>query len=136
MWFESQPLNWKIRMRTKALNGGYQTRLRPLMCWSLLLHSSGTREQNIGGFTEAQEAPGWLLVWSGGSVFSPLSIAEITRCILDTSMRLVSTPQSKQPPSPAVRLHPSSLQRAIICGLVEKRCFDYQPLCIPTLSAE
>lgn len=71
MWFERQPLNWKIRRRTKALHGWYQTRLRPLMCWSLLLHSSGTREQNIGGFTEAQEVPGWLLVQSGGSFFPP-----------------------------------------------------------------
>lgn len=107
MWFESQPLNWKIRRRTKGLNGGYQTHPRPLMCWSLLLHSSGTREQNIGGLQ-------WLRrplagSWSGLKPlsFSPQCHREITRSFLD-SMGLVSTPQSKQPDSPVV-LHPPSV---------------------------
>lgn len=103
MWFESPsfpPRVGKWRSRTKFLNGGYQTRLRPLMCWSLLSHSSGTREQNIGGFSEAQEAPGMAprLVWSGGSFSPPLQYhGGITGSILDTSMGLMSTPLSKQP---------------------------------------
>lgn len=110
MWFESQPLNWKIRKRTKALNGGYQTRLRPLMCWSLLLHSLGTREQNIGGFSEAQEAPGWLLVWSGGSFFFPQNHREITGSILSQHGTSVDTPvktvsESKHPPPSISLLH-------------------------------
>ena len=77
------------------------------MGWNKL-HSLGTKKQNIGGFSEAQEAPGLLPVWSRGSFFFPLRITERSPDPPWASMGLVSRPQSRQPLSPNV-LRPLSL---------------------------
>lgn len=117
MWFELQPLNWKIRRETKALNGGHQACLRPPMCWSLFLRSSGTREPNIGGFTEAQKAPGKLLVWSGDSFLFP-SVSQIAKSTLSGHQH--GSYECQHPSQNGLRvqqsstLHQSSLQQAYI----------------------
>lgn len=92
------------------------------MCWSLLLHSSGTREQNIGEFTEAQEAPGWLLVPSGGSFFFPLSVTDWSpdpprTPAWDQRLHLLS----KQRPCPAL-FPPPSVSPAACLHL--RNCWD------------
>lgn len=108
MWFESQPLNWKIRGRTKALNGGQQTRPKTTDLLELVVAFLGHKGAEHWRVLQGLRRP-LAGSWSGLEAPSfPFSITEITRYILDTGMRQVSTPQSKQPPIPAV-FHPPSV---------------------------
>lgn len=132
MWFELQTLNWKIRRRTKAPNGGYQTRLR-LWCvgacrW--IPWAQGCRV--LEAFHRLRRLPA-----GSSSGLEALSFFSGIRWEIDgtgASVGLVSTPQSKKTasefkcPPPSISLPRGQLwcERSL-----QKYWFDYQPAAVP-----